>query len=391
MKFLYFIFTILLFVSCKENIENPIIQRGELLCAEKTIEISATEIPEIIGDSFPNSLATYDVEGYKITYGTIYGDEPILSQALLLIPKNISRVHLVAYFHGTNIPIKALGSERKIPSKYDGDKKDWKEVRWCGVTLATSGFCVLLPDYIGYGITENKEHPFIYYPELFKANIDALLATKKFFQKQKINYNNDLFLAGWSQGAGAALSAHRYIEEDYTDEFKIIASSNLAGPYNFTHFIEDVFSNANKHYRAAGLYSWAGYVLNKFSGTNRPLDQIFKIPVYDQMSAFNILTSKPADLFRDYFIANILNGDDELFRAAILENSFHSGWTPKGFVYLHHGTADDIVPYFNSKDAFDNLNKESENVFFYSYENATHDSHVDEYIKQTISDFNKLR
>ncbi len=391
MKYQYFIFLLFLFVSCKENEEIPTLQRGELFSAEKTIEIPAKEIPAIIGDSFPNTLAIYDVEGYRITYSTIYNNEPILSQALLLMPKNASKIHFVSYFHGTNVPIKILGSERKIPSKYDGGKKDWKEVRWCGITFATSGYCVLLPDYIGFGMTAEKEHPFVYYPELFKANIDALLASKKFFQKQKITYNNDLFLAGWSQGAGASLSAHKYIEKDYAHEFKIIASSNLAGPYNFIHFIEDVFSNSNKHYRAAGLYSWAGYVLNKFSGLNRPLDQIFSFPVYDQMSAFDVFTSKPIDLFRDYFIANILNGDDELFRAAILENSFHSGWTPKGFVYLHHGTADDIVPYFNSKDAFDNLNKESENVFFYSYENATHDSHVDEYIKQTISDFNKLR
>ena len=80
-----------------------------------------------------------------------------------------------------------------------------------------------------------------------------------------------------------------------------------------------------------------------------------------------------------------------MFRAIILENSFHCGWDPQGLVFLHHGIADDIVPYFNSEDAFHGLNENSGNVYFYSYENATHDSHLDEYIKRTIEDFNKLK
>ena len=41
-------------------------------------------------------------------------------------------------------------------------------------------------------------------------------------------------------------------------------------------------------------------------------------------------------------------------------------------------------------EARDALNESSGNVYFYSYENATHDSHLDEYIKRTIEDFNKL-
>ena len=390
-KFCCFLYCLFLVFSCEKDTKNLVVQRGALVNAEKQFEIPLSEISSVIGDSFPTLLVKHGVKGYKITYGTIYENKPIYSQALLLIPEGVNTIHLVAYFHGTNVPMKISGSDKKTPSNYDGSSKNWREVRFCGITLAMSGYCVLLPDYIGYGITADKEHPFVYYPELFKANIDALLATKKFFQQQHLSYDNRLFLAGWSQGAGASLSAQKYIEANYTDEFKIVASSNLAGPYNFTRFIEDVFTNSNKYYRAVGLYTWAGYALNKFSGLNRPSDQIFTFPVYDQVSAFEVITSKPIDLFREYFINNVLNGDDELFRAIILENSFHCGWDPQGLVFLHHGIADDIVPYFNSEDAFRDLNESSSNVYFYSYENATHDSHLDEYIKRTIEDFNKLK
>lgn len=384
-------FVFLFFSSCEKEKDTPLFKRGELLNVEESIDIHLSEIPSTIGDSFPTSLAKFGVKGYKITYGTIYENKPIRSQALLLMPENTNDICLVAYFHGTILPLKLFDSDRKIPSKYDGGATEWREVRWCGVSLATSGYTVLLPDYIGYGTTADKEHPFVCYPELFKANIDALLAVKTFFQQQKLTYDNRLFLAGWSQGAGASLSAHKYIEADYADQFKVIASSNLAGPYNFTHFIEDVFTNANQHYRAAALYAWAAYALNRFSYLNRPCDQIFSFPVYDQFSAFDVLTSKPSELFRDYFIENLLSGNDELFRAIITENSFHSGWAPQGKIFLHHGTSDDVVPYFNSEDAYNGLNQESDNVFFYSYKNGTHDSHVDEYIKYTIEDFNKLR
>ena len=232
-----FLFCIFFVFSCKKNDKNLVVQRGALVNAEKQFDIPLSEISSVIGDSFPSSLVKYGVKGYKITYGTIYDNEPIYSQALLLIPEGVNIIHLVAYFHGTNVPMKILGSEQKIPSNYDGSTKNWREVRFCGITLAMSGYCVLLPDYIGYGITADKEHPFIYYPELFKANIDALLATKRFFEQQHLFYDNRLFLAGWSQGAGASLSAQKYIEANYTDEFKVVASSNLAGPYNFTRFI----------------------------------------------------------------------------------------------------------------------------------------------------------
>jgi dienelactone hydrolase len=112
------------------------------------------------------------------------------------------------------------------------------ETRNIALGWASAGFAVFVPDYIGFGITSDKEHPYLAYDELFKSNVDGLLAVKQFLSQQDITYDNRLFLAGWSQGAGACLSAHKFIQEQYASEFTVTASSSLAGPYNFRHFID---------------------------------------------------------------------------------------------------------------------------------------------------------
>lgn len=378
-------------VACQENPTIEVHSRGTLLDVQKIGHLELQEICTIMGDSFPDSIARYPVDYYVLTYATTYQGAPIRSQALLLLPCGAAEVNLVGYLHGAIFPENFLGANQKTPSLYRGAASNWEEVRYCGIPFATAGYCVAMPDYIGYGLTSNEEHPFVYYPELFIPNIDALLATKQYFEQQGMVYNGNLFLSGWSEGAGAALSAHQYIERNYADQFQLKGTTALAGPYNFVGFIEEVLRAPDKHFLAAGLYSWAAYSLNKFSGLKRPCDQLFLLPVYDQFTAFNILTSKPGEIFRPYFSENLLNGNDDLFRAIIVKNSFHTGWTPKAPIYLHHGTDDNVVPFFNSQDAFDQLSKRSSEVFLYEYEKGSHHSHVHSYICSSIDDFNSIR
>ena len=387
------LFLFLLLAACGKDTPPlaPGKQRGDLIDAGPEGLLSKEKLSAYITELAIGANAKYDVKYRYITYRTEYNGRPTDTRGLLLMPDGLDTAYLVAYLHGTHVPLKAAGPEKQTPSNYKGEGDNFLELRNVGLSLATAGYTVFLPDYIGYGITEGMEHPYIYYPELFKQNIDGLLAPKKYLNANGYYYDNRLFISGWSQGAGACLSAHKYIQEQYPAEFTVLASSGLAGPYNFRAFLQDLFNRKDQEIKYVSIYSWGVYTVNKFSGIKRPTDQLWSYPVYDQASALITPSLRPDKIFNNFFIARILDGTDTQMTAAIAGNSYHQGWQPVGKVFLHHGDADEIVPYFNSEDAKAGLTAAGGDVTLYTYPGGSHDSELDKYVLKTIDDFNALK
>lgn len=381
--------------ACEHGYEEPNdgLQRGTLIDAQEICSLTADEAAKRICDiENPQIENHYNLRFYKLTYRTECAGKDINSNALLVIPSGAEKACLAEYLHATISPLDANKTKNgSVPSLYTGSADHWQETRWFGISLAMNGFCVLLPDYIGYGSTSNMEHPYVYYPELSKANIDAAFAAKEFFRQQQIPYDGRIFLAGWSQGAGASLAAHKYIEESYYNDFKVVASSSYAGPYNFTRLMKDVFLHADSAYHAMMLYTWAAYTVNKFADINRPNDQIFSFPVYDQISSLAVPSNTPNKVFNKNFINNVLNDYDAEFISTTDANSFHTGWIPKGKVFLFHGDKDETVPFFNSEDAYDNFSKAGVEVYLKIMNGYGHSDGLEYFLNGTISEFKALK
>jgi hypothetical protein len=226
---------------------------------------------------------------------------------------------------------------------------------------------------------------------MFQSNVDGLLAVKNFLANEGLSYDNRLFLTGWSQGGGACLSAQRFIERDYASQFTIVASSSLAGPHNFEKFFDNIMSKKHEELNISNIFSWAVYGLNKFSDLKRPTDQLYDYPVYDQFSAIFPPSKVPSEIFNNYFISKIVDKSDQPFRSLLNANTFSSGWTPVGKVFLHHGDADDVVYYFNSVDAYSGLSAAGGDATLYTYPGGTHSSELDNFISKTLADFNTLK
>jgi hypothetical protein len=311
-----------------------------------------------------------------------------------MVPDDISTVYLIAYFHGTQLPLKLLDfydSKSETPSYYKGGKENFGETRNMGLSWASAGYVVFMPDYIGFGTTLEKEHPYLNYPEMFESNIDGLLAAKSFLSNEGLSYDNRLFITGWSQGGGACLSAQRFIERDYASEFTIVASSSLAGPHNFERFFDDILSRKDEELNISNIFSWAVYGLNKFSDLKRPTDQLYAYPVYDQFASIFPPSKVPSEIFNSYFLNKIIDGSDQKFRDILVENTFAYGWQPSGKVFLHHGDADDVVYYFNSVDAYNGLTAAGGDATLYTYPGGTHDSELGNFISKTLEDFSTLK
>lgn len=397
MKVISILFLILLIgsQSCKKKpAELEYKDRGTLIEYSNNGHIPKSEIDGKM-DYAAEDIIRNGVTYYSITYRTIYDGKQINSRGLLLLPDDMDTTFLIAYYHGTQIPVNlSLFYESKFetPSNYGGESDHFLETRDIALAWASAGFAVFLPDYIGFGITTNKEHPYLAYDELFKCNIDGLLAVKQFFSQHGIAYDNRLFLAGWSQGGGACLSSHKFIQEQYASDFTVVASSGLAGPYNFKGFIDDILSKKDEELLTNNIFSWGLYSLNKFSPElKRPTDQLYSYPVYDQYAAIFPPSKIPSQTLREYFLAHIIDGSDAAMNQVLERNTFSSGWTPVGKVFLHHGDSDQIVYYFNSLDAWNGLGAAGGDVTLYTYLGGTHDSDIEGYTRNTLDDFNALK
>lgn len=396
LKRVFYQYLILYIVSCLaigcsekyDAIERDFSVRGDLISDREIGVLTTKQIAERITELNADTIVRYNVTYRAITYQTQYMNKPIRSSGLLLIPDtNEAESKLLMYCHGTELPSSLLNIEKRTPSYYRGEKEDYRDVRNMGLAWASAGYTVFIPDYIGFGITLGKDHPYVYYPEMFVSNIDGLLALKKLLPQHNFN---KLYLTGWSQGAGAALSAHKYIQEGFQHEFTVIATSVLSGPYNFLRFAESFLEKKSEKIIALPIFSWGLYSLNKFSALRRPTDQLYNFSVFDQFSSILVPSFKPSDVFSEYFLHQWQKGHDVALIETLISNSFHEGWKPTGKVFLHHGNADDLIPVYNSEDAYNGLTAAGGIVKKYIYEGGGHDTELGNYIINTLREFNQL-
>lgn len=391
-KIIYLPLALFLFSGCEKEVAFMPAERGELMESSLNGSLDAGEIEKRITELDPEDVVRYGVRFYSLTYRTEYQGKPVNSTGLLIIPEGVTEARLLMYCHGTEIPSRLLGSENIAPSPYKGSTDTHRDVRNMGLGWASAGYVVFLPDYIGFGLTADKDHPYIYFPELFKANIDGLLAAKSFLlSRTDLVYDQNLFITGWSQGGGACLSAHKYIQEQYGDEFRVVASSSLAGLSNVMWYVSQFIRSRGSNKLVLPILSWGVYAINKFSSLRRPTDQIYSYPVYDEMSSLIVPSLNPERVFNHLFMAGVITGSDTEVMSILEDNSYNKGWKPEGKVFLHHGDADDLVPIAVSQTVLEGLKNEGGDVTLYRYEGGKHDTELGNFIKNTLADFNLLK
>ncbi len=388
-------------VSCRQvatssqRIDEDDPRRGKVISIEHNVFLTAEELRKAVNDTALAKRIKYDVNCYKVRYETIYDESDIVdADALLVVPRygTDDTPRYAAYFHGTILPFGIPGVDTSLPSDFKGYTKS-KDVLYCALPLAAAGYCVVTPDYTGYGPTGDRDHPFIYFPELSYSAMDALIACREVLRNQMhvAIDERDIWLSGWSQGGGLAMYMQRKLESSMGGTFRVKVNSILAGVFSTEHMIMDVFNNPDRIYLAIALYSWATYAFNQFAdGMSRATDQIFRLDIFDQIGSLLVLSTSASELFQDFFIQHIRNGTDSAFLDAVKACSTASGWRPRADVYLHHGTDDMLVPYFNMTDAAEGL-KDSGRIHTYSKKGGGHDTFVPEYMAHTIDVFEQYR
>lgn len=394
-----FVLSLLAFISCSEYEETR--DSGDNATVISEVEIpkgkSATSLDDFVelsssvddlsqtdADAINNSIEiirrTYLANIVKITikYPSIdaSGKPIMLSGCIFYNKKAKSFNEIVLYAHQTTF------DDSDVPSGWGYGTIE------PNVLSQNTETIIFASDYVGFGITKDKIHPYMNQDLAARNQIDMLKAGLTFMKSSNdkphiISAAEGLktYIVGYSQGGAVALATHRALEADKTlcQDVNFKGSYCGAGPFDL-ETTYDLF----KSQKIMILPALLPYVL---MGMYESYPDYFRgIDINDYLSdkairsnAIGYLERKPMtqDVMVWFPLQEMFNLESVMSEEAMDESSalwqtfahcmqkqnlIDGSWTPKHKVVLYHSSGDDIVSYENSVKAY-HLWKESGNCF----------------------------
>ncbi|MEM7038199.1 MAG: lipase family protein [Bacteroidota bacterium] len=330
--------------------------RGKLIEFEVLEDWSTDEINDLIADLDPLlflfAQGRYNVRIYKVVYETIdHEGRASIASGAVAVPygDTLGRTPIACYAHGTTL------RRTSIPSQLSGDTR-------IGVIMGGEGFVVAMPDLIGLGDSPVPLHPYIHAASEASAMIDAIRSSQELLEETNTEWNEQLFVFGYSQGGHAAMAAHREIQLNHKDEFTVTASAPMAGPYDVSGVQEEVIVSFDP-YPTPGYLPFVLYSYNMVYDVVPDIADILK-PPYDTiipwrmdgtwgMGQINELSNPvPRLMVKDSVMDAYEADDNHPLKVALRANDLHN-WVPETPVKMYYCEGDDQVAYENAIVAYD--------------------------------------
>ena len=286
-----------------------------------------------------------DVDVYDIKYCTTYGDSScVMASGVYFVPINPKKpAPLLIYNHGTS-------TRKERHMGYNG------EDQIC-LMFATDGYAVCEPDYVGLGHGERR-HLYIHADSEANAGIDMMKAVVELDSILGLKRDSMIFVSGYSQGGHAAMAVTRKLQEQYSDEYTVTASSPMSGPYDLDGVQADVMFEvySQPHYLP---YLLLGYnEVYKLFKQDKFYDAVFSDEYRDVVKgAFDgsyshgaindMLPEIPKEMLSDSLVHLFVNDPEFIFKKVLIENSMDN-WVPKRPMQLCYCTGDEEVAYENA-------------------------------------------
>lgn len=331
-------------------------------------------------------IIQYGIKTYKLTYKTSYKNETIEASGLLFVPQEYpGEAPLLSLQHGTTF------LKDQAPSVTSGIT---------GVEFfAATGYIGIMPDFIGYGSSSDKFHPYYDYNHSAYAVIDMIKAAKEFLTEEEIKFNDKLFLTGYSEGGYVTLAAAKEIELNVSD-LTVTAVAAGAGGYHLENMFDHILNTTEY-----GDPSYIAFVVMAYNITNdwnKPLSYFFTNVYAEALSEYmdgehsggfidSKLTDNIEELFNADFYSGIKNSEEEEFKDALIANSV-AGWDSEIPIRLYHGDTDEVIPYENSQVTLTNFVQQgSSTVSLWKIEGGNHGNSFTPMIKHFVPWFEQLR
>ncbi len=356
-KFLLIIFVVSIFSSCDlfntDDDKQPTDQY--LVSYEKVASYLPAFIESVLGefvDTYPGfapivAEIEYGVTVYKISYITSFNGDDVIASGLVCVPTSAGEFPILSYQNGTN-------TEHSKAPTVNPDNELFLLLEF----IASTGFVVTIPDYLGFGTSDNMFHPYLDGESTVESIIDMQRAVKEMvaiYLKDEIGVelNNDYYITGYSQGGWSTMQLQKAIEENYSDVFNLRASVCSAGPYDLNYINEYVLGLEDYP-----MPYFLGYIFNSYhnlGGITTPLDEVFMSPydtkvltLYDGTKSGteinNLLDTKISRLFTADFISGYsTDAKYSSIKDMLIHNSV-TAWKIKTPTLLVHGSKDTFVP-----------------------------------------------
>ncbi len=338
----YILLFVIVLTGCRPELPDTDPGSAQFVSATSIGTFTKTDLQALaIKAGFGNFavLALYDVEYYKLIYNTTFKGKKIQVSGLLGIPKNVPAPSLLSAQHGTIF--RAAEAPSNFPNTFSGFE-----------LFASAGYVALIPDYIGYGISQNITHPYFDKQSSALTVVDMIKAAKYYLRKQNTAISSRLFLAGYSEGGYVTMAAQQEIETNPLHQLTVTAAAEGAGAYDLT-----VFATLLATRPTYAAPSFLAFIVKSYNSTynwNRPFSDFFQEPYASQIPQLldgtkgreeidAALPKTPIALLNPVFYGDLLNPAKEVeLKQRLVSNSFLT-WVPKSPTRLYHGTADEAV------------------------------------------------
>ena len=307
---------------------------------------SSTQMKQIIQNliDFSNAKKVIELSG---VYESIDVDgNPITLSGKVLLPADgkIKRCILVSHF--------TIGSNIEAPS--NSFPLEGVLVKLC--------YALIIPDYIGYGVTVDKVHPYLVMDLTARNVLDMYKAVIPFLEKAGcVPQHDDIYLMGYSQG-GATTMAVQHLIEHHDEDVKIRRVFAGGGPYDvkatYDRFVE---TNVASYPCAVPIMMQGMVVGNKL---NLDMSELMAPHIYENLDEWvnsKRYTAKQLnELMGSRVTSDLLTAKgmdrtskevSELYKAMTNNSILSYSWTPEAPVYIMHSIDDESVPYDNAARA----------------------------------------
>ena len=299
---------------------------GQLQSATLLGSIAATDIAQALqaqDSRIPDLVPRYDVLAYRLEYTTSdVNGQPIRASGLVGVPAKAAGAAspVLSYQHGTIFRDSEAPSNNAVASEV-------------ALVMASVGYIVLAPDYVGYGASKGAPHPYLLSGPSAAAVVDFLTAAQTWRRQQGVADNGQLFMTGYSEGGYVTLAAHRALQWGNSPHLQNLRQVVVgAGPYNVQATMDGLVDVVRQENKVVGALINPGFLRYLGGSAQREV----------RRALLKQLLPEDTDVVIDAtFIDNFLS--DDVPNLNRLSNVHQ--WRPTLPVRFYHGKDDRTVPY----------------------------------------------
>ena len=236
--------------------------------------------------------------------------------------------------------------------------------------LCSMGYAVICPDYIGYGVTADKVHPYLVMDLTASNVVDMYIAVRKYFDAAGLHPEyDDIYLMGYSQGGATTMAVEYWIEElvnqypvDGMGEIKIRRVFAGGGPYDIKSTYDRFVQTNCADYPIAVPLVLQGMIAG--NGLDLKMETIMQKWLCDNIDEW-VNSKKYTTAEMNALIGTKVTSDmltptgmnvqskevSELYKAMVQNSVVSYAWQPQAPVYILHSMDDETVTYLNATNA----------------------------------------